>query len=570
MHLPHDFRAVVSGLLGAIWLLGLWYAAPLVQPVRTHARQAAATMALGCFIPLALGAFGLLYEWSLWVGLGAVVAARAILSRRGRIQPRPTESASWDLLVGFGVLLALAWPIAVRPTIDGDTLIYHLPNAASWVAHHSIWTTGTRYWWYPPASEIFAAGLLATGGVDVVGWAGMLPGVLLLLTVRAVARRQGMPAIAGTLLACALLATPVAAVQLVSLQNDLWLTALFLFALSEYAAPAIGMLALTKPYGFHYAIVAGLTCRERRPVTSILTVALVPAGVWVLRDLILLPHAIVPVGTSAGEANVRTTIAAHLPHSLVVLAAASWHAGVIWTLCFVAGIAAIAFSRDVRLRWAALAATVIFAFVPTAFEGGTVQQLATGASLRFGLPVAAAGLAWILSLQRRAVAVAAAAAGIGTAIGIGAQWQLFYNDATTRDAPLVVGVALLSGAASWLLRDSRLRAAAQVLPCIVLGMLAGGLAGSHPADYIADRYGGAFAFVASEKIVRVVTLGLPAGAATTVDPNVDAYDGLDTGACAEARRLNAVVVASAEKLRSLDCGRILYRDGATAVVDPRT
>ena len=52
----------------------------------------------------------------------------------------------------------------MRPLLDGDSLSYHLPNAASWVQAHSLWTTATRYWWYPPASELFAAGLDTVGG----------------------------------------------------------------------------------------------------------------------------------------------------------------------------------------------------------------------------------------------------------------------------------------------------------------------------------------------------------------------------------------------------------------------
>ena len=569
MHVPHDYRAVVSGLCGATWLLGLWYAAPLIQPLRTRPQRAAATMALGCMLPLVLGFVHLLYGWSLWIVLGLIVAARAALTRRGRIEAVTPEGRLWDLLVGFGVLVALAWPVAVRPTLDGDTLIYHLPNAASWVAQHGIWTTGTRYWWYPPASELFGAGLLAAGGINVIGWAGLLPGALLLLTVREAGRRLGAPPLAGTLMACALLATPVAAVQLVSLQNDLWLASLFLFTLTEYALPAFGTLALTKPYGILYALVASLTCRERWRVISALAVSIGAIGVWVLRDVVLLPHAIVPLGTSAGETNLGTTIAAHFPHSLVVLATASWHAGVVWTLLFAAGLLAIPFSRDGRLRWGALAATIFFSIIPTAYSGGPVQQLATGASLRFALPVAAAGLVWMLAFERRVRAVLAAAAGIGSLIGIGVQWQLFRNDATTNDTPAIVAAVVLAVAASFLLTNDRLRIAVYAALFLVLGGLAGGLAGSHPADYIADRYGGAFAFVSSERIDRVVTLGLPAGAAITVDPRIAAYDGLDEGTCGEAKAVNAVIVASTDRLRSLACGRILYRDARTAAIDPR-
>jgi hypothetical protein len=404
MHLPHDYHAVISGVLGATWLLGLWYAARVAQPVKTWSQQLAIAMALGCIFPLALGLINILYAWSLWVVLGAAVSASFYLSSQKRTDLLPAEKPAWDLVVGFGVLLALAWPIAVRPTLDGDTLIYHLPNAASWVTQHGVWATGTRYWWYPPASELFASGLLATGGVGAVGWAGAVPGVLMLFTFRDVAQRHGAQPIFGTLMACALLATPVAAVQLVSLQNDVWLTALFLYALVDCLLPAFGMLALTKPFGFLYALAAGATWRfDHVRITGALTVSIAAIGLWVVRDVILLQHAIVPIKSTEAAANVGSSIAAHLPHSALVLAIASWDRGLSWTALFGLGIAAIVFSPDARVRWAAAAATVFFSLVPTGYETGPVQQLATGASLRFGLPVAALGALWLLSWPPRLV-----------------------------------------------------------------------------------------------------------------------------------------------------------------------
>ncbi len=571
MHLPYDARAICSGALGAVWLLGLWFGAPPLAQSRTLAGRAAATLALGCAIPLALAFAGLLYWWSLWAALVALLAIRLVQRREVRVPPDPPEAMPWDLVIGFAALLALAWPVAVRPTMDGDTFIYHLPNAASWVAHHGIWTTGTRYWWYPPASEIFASGVLATGGIGVVGFAGLLPAALLLLTIRGAAQRNGMPPIAGTLAACALLATPVAAVQLVSLQNDLWLAALFAYALTEVTPPVFGVLALTKPTGPLYALVASATwAADRGTFLRAAAFSLGAIALWAIRDLILRPHAIVPMATSTFPNGwMSTTIAGHLPHSLAVLAASSWNAGLVWTVFFALGVASIVFSREASLRWAALTSLVLFAIMPTGYENA-IPQLATGASLRFGLPLAALGLLWLTAMPRRTATLLACAAALALVAGVGVQWRLFYNDSTTHATPIVVAIAVLVLSLSLFVPVRQARTVVGAALFVVLAGFAGGLARNHPADYVADAYGkgGAFAYVTSAHMPRVVTLGLPAGAVITVDPDIDAYDGTDEGTCARARALDAVIVTSVDRLDSVDCGRVLYRDAATAVVDP--
>ena len=569
MHLPHDPSALFSGGLGALWIVGLWLAAPALANVRTPASRVAMTIALGCAIPLLLATAGVLYWWSLWAALVAILIVR-FAQRHARTENDSAEAPAWDLAVGFVAILALAWPVAVRPVIDGDTLIYHLPNAASWVAQHGLWTTGTHYWWYSPTSEIFASGLLATGGIGVVGLAGLLPAVLLVLTVRSVAVRSGMPPIAGTLAACALLATPVAAVQLVSLQNDVWQAALFAYVLTEFALPAFGALALTKPSGVLYALLAsGAWTSGRKPFLQAAAVSLGVVLLWTLHNLILLPHAVVPIGGEIGKWFAGTSIAAHLPRSLAVLAAASWHAGIVWIAFFILGVASIAFARQTYLRWAALASLVLFAIAPTGYEG-TIPQLATGASLRFALPFAALGLLWVAGLPRRATAFLTSAAALAVCTGIAVQWRLFDNDATTHDTPVVAAVVALMAAGLLRLRDSRLRAAAGAALCVALAALAGGLSRSHPADYIADAFGGGgFAYVASSHVANVVTLGLPAGAVIIVDPRANVFDGLDVGTCEQARALDAVILTSTSRLGGLDCSRILYRDAAMAVVDSR-
>jgi hypothetical protein len=105
---------------------------------------------------------------------------------------------------------------------------------------------------------------------------------------------------------------------------------------------------------------------------------------------------------------------------------------------------------------------------------------------------------------------------------------------------------------------------------MLLAGIAAGLARSHPVSYISDTYGGSFAFAASQRFERIVTLGLPAGAAITADPEANVFDGTDQGACAEARALDAIMIASTDKLAALLCGQIIYRDSRAVVVETRS
>ncbi len=575
MHVPHDVQSIASGALGALWLIGLWLGAPLLlRPARTATLRVAAALALGCAVPLVLGLCDLLYGWSLWMALAAIVASRYVRDARTPSDSAQPPAKPWDLVAAFAVLLALAWPVAVRPVLDGDTLIYHLPNAASWAVHHGVWTTGTRYWWYPPASELFASALFLIGGAGVVGLSGLFPAVLRLLVFRSAAVRHGAHPLVGTSVACALLATPVASVQIVSLQNDLWLTALFLCGITEFYLPAAGTLALTKPNGIVFAIVVALTwLKDRAQTIEALCVALPAVGVWAIRDFVLLRGAIVPPASTWMPGTLATSIAAHFPHALVVLAAASWHSGIPWTVFLALDAASIVLARNAFLRWAAIAATVVFLVVPFGYES-TTPQLATGASLRFALPVAALGGLWLSSLGRRSGAFVVSAASIATLYGIGTVWSVFYNDGTTRSTPFVLAVATLFLAACLRIASPVWRRARAGTLFVVLIAAAADRSRSHPGDYVADAYGrggvpaGGFAFAAASGADPVVTLGLPAGGLVTLKPALDVYDGLDSGTCTQARKLRALILASAQRARDVDCGRVLYRDAASVVIDP--
>ena len=254
---------MLSGTLAALWLLGLLAAAPAL---RTGSRYAFAdrlrdALILGAAIPFALGLIGLLYPAACWIVLAICVA---IAYRRAPPRAAIETPRGRPPYVLIAALAVVAWPALMRPPLDGDTLSYHLPNAAAWVHAHGLWTTDPRYWWYPPGSEIFAAGLFAVSGPFAVGWSGF--GALALLGFRVAhwANAEfGAPEwLADALAAATVTMTPLA-LQAGSLQNDVWLAAFFLESFwvlgreTAAAARTVAIVALLKPYGWIFAFVDG-------------------------------------------------------------------------------------------------------------------------------------------------------------------------------------------------------------------------------------------------------------------------------------------------------------------------
>jgi len=573
LHLPPFSAVWIPDLAGGLWLAGLWFCAPaVVGSDRSAAARAASAAALGVGIPFVLGLCELLYAPALWIALAAMAAIRVHRAGWPRRTDEP-DSRSWDLPVLICVLVAIAWPVAVRPLMDGDSLGYHLPNAASWVVHHGVWTTGTRYWWYPSGSELFASALLAVGGPALAGLSGLAPALVLGLRLRAIAVANGHHPMLGTSIACALLATSVASAQIVSLQNDLWLAAFFLEALAASRPAAIAMVALLKPYGFALAAVAASIPRSAAgPAVRLL--AFVPLAVWALRDLALMAGAVVPPASTWYPGSATTSIAAHFPGSLGVLVTAAWRAGPVWALLMLVATASIGLAREGWVRWAAFASLALFLIVPFGYAND-VPQLAGGQSLRYALPFVALGAAALCTVGRRAAPALIAAAIVASVAGIAGVWTLYWNDAATHDVWLALILAGIATIAVASLRAGAWRSAIGAAAFCLAAAWAGGLAGARPAAYLADRYGaagvpaGVFGAFATTSFERVVAIGLPAGAATLVRPGVDVYDAEPGEACARARALRAgLLLALPAAAPALSCGRAVFRDAASALIAP--
>jgi hypothetical protein len=111
----------LSSVLGALWLLGLFAAAPVL---RTDARydftdRLRDALVLGVAIPFALGFAQLLYPLMCWVALAGCIGFGA---RRWQKRRHADRTAPYLLLAALAIV---AWPQLMRPLLDGDSLSYH-------------------------------------------------------------------------------------------------------------------------------------------------------------------------------------------------------------------------------------------------------------------------------------------------------------------------------------------------------------------------------------------------------------------------------------------------------------
>lgn len=583
---------MASGILAALWLLGLFAAAPVLSGSRPAALadRLRDAIILGIAIVFALGFVHALYPASCWIVLAScvLVAHRSTILRRTR-EPNVPELAPETRgdrppYVLIAALALIAWPPLMRPLLDGDSLSYHLPNAAAWVHAHGLWTTDARYWWYPPASELFAAGLFAVSGGFAVGWSGFAALALLGFRIEQWSRVAfGLPPWLSDLLAAAVATISPLALQAGSLQNDVFLAAFFLeslYALQTAPAVAIRTIAVTalvKPYGWAFALIAAAVSRAPKRVWAAGFAAI---ALWVLHDAILWNHAIVSAASASTANTWQSTILAHAPQALALLV----RVAALASPAALAALAAATFGpwisgRQQRaLGWAALAALLAFLAMPLAFSD-TRAQLATGASLRYAAPALALGGLLLARPARRAPVVAGWLFALCAAVGCSAILATYWNDGGTRSA---LAIALLTVANVALAGKLRVR---WPLPAgFGLAVVATtALAMRHPVDYYADamrvdgRASGVYAWIARAQPPALGGWGLRLGIVNVLAPQTRTLDLPDATACAAASQQRVLLAAvaqndrppalNARRLRDARaCARTLRYDDGLAVV----
>ncbi|MBV8372980.1 MAG: hypothetical protein JOY69_06940 [Candidatus Eremiobacteraeota bacterium] len=576
----------MSALFAALWLLGLLAAAPMLRTETPYGftDRLRDAIILGVAIPFALAFVHALYPLTCWLALAACVA---VASRR----PQPHVILSADrrtppyLLVA--ALALVAWPQLMRPLLDGDSLSYHLPNAAAWVHAHSLWTTDPRYWWYPPGSELFASGLFAVSGPFSLGWSGF--GALALLGFRLVdwARDEfaAPPWLADALAAATVTVAPLA-LQGGTLQNDVWLAAFFLEALwTLRRAPAanartLAVTVLLKPYGWLFATIAALASKAPRSAW------LAAAGIfalWVVHDVVLW-HAAILAPASASSGNTwQSTILAHGLPGLALLVRVALLASPFALLALFAAVVGpfVAGASHRALGWAAVAAAIAFLLMPLAYADWR-PQLETGASLRYAAPAIALGALMLARPATLAPRISFGLLIVSTLFGAASVLATYWNDGGTRTA---LAIALIAIGNVVLAR--RMRADWPLVAGFAVAVVvAGYLTARHPLDYYVDaqRVGGKasalYAWIAREQPRAVGGWGLRLGIVNVLSPSARAIDLPDRNACATARREYVPLVAVAETDRpdsfnalrlsaARGCGPVLFDDGVAVVAEPR-
>ena len=575
----------MAGVGAALWLLGLFAAAPALRTAQRYdfTDRLRDALILGVAIPFALGFVHALYAAACWIALAACIAsayARGFFPER---ESRPAR-APYVLVVA---LAAVAWPQLIRPLLEGDSLSYHLPNAAAWVQSHSVWTTATRYWWYPPASELFASGLYATSGPFALAWSGFGALTLLGFRIYAWTRESGASPLLGDTLAAATVAAYPLAIQAGTLQNDVWLAAFWIESLwrlrgsgdAGAAQRTVAVSALIKPQGW---ILTAIALLARRAGVRPWAAAGVAFGLWVLHDALLWRGSIVAPSTTLYAGDFGSTI---LGHGFPAIALLLRVAAVVAPFALVAILAAAGgpwlARRDRALGWAACAAALLVLVIPFGYATA-VAQLATGASLRFAAPAIAAGAAILSSASQRFTRLATVFFAACTAVGI---WQIgatFWNDAPTRTA---LGVAALAVLSIWCARRplGRWTAIAGFAAAVVASQA---LAQRHTVDFFTDafrvhgRASGIYAWLASNRPPAVGGWGLALGTVNVLAPGARTVELPESDACAAARQQRVMLVAVAQDDRSAafnaarlkaarSCGPVSFDDGLAVAARPQ-
>jgi hypothetical protein len=529
------------------------------------------TILLGVAIPFVLGLLHLLYAPAVWI----VVAALVVWRVRRRVPEAAHDSA---VFVTLAATLIVLWPPLVRPLLDGDTLLYHLPIAVSFVQAHSIWMAGAPYWVYPPASELFASGLFATSGRWSLPLAGMMPALLIVARLYTVARNAGAPAYAAASVPLAFICMPVAAFQSGTLQNDLWLAAFFteIVSLADRSPFSIAMCALLKPFGWIESLIAASAARVS---WRALALGFVPLLVWIAHDVALLART-----GSAGfsmPSYFPNTIVGNLSIAIPQLAhgiATVTPQSFVWLAMLAAG---GFFAPTRRYAVAGIAALVVYAFLPLAYRGFATNYVLDASSFRFALPALACGALAAATLMARTSAAAAIAAFLIAAWGALNVLGIFWNDGYTHWALLIAAIAIF---ASLFVRSTRgISVAFAALLILVVGRWgASSRAQGFYADWMRDPSGkstGLFAWISTHRPVRVVAENVRTGAVLMMSPNSHVVDAAFGTGCEDARRGHAVLLAGSNEITSgpqlaqifgdaRACGSVLYEDGSAIVVQP--
>ncbi len=565
----------------------MWFAAASLD--RSEGPRSPADAVRDTFLVIVGGAFvlglcGILTPWAL-VAWPLCIAAVALATRRDRstVLRRTFQIAppsSW--LLQIVVVSVLAWPGLVRPILDGDSMSYHLPNAAAWATAHSVWTATTTYWWYPPGSELTASAVLLIGGPRCLGFIGFSIVLLLALRLAETFRKHGCATSPASLAAVAIVTVPLIAVQTSSLQNDVWLAAWLLKGIVAARRPLHraalnwAVAAISKPIGFIFAFAGEGITR-----TSIATAGFsaIPIAIWIARDAILRATTR-PLAISESSLGLwQSTVAARGFEGIAVFGAAIAQQGFgVWVL--LALVIASPFAAPTSaLRMLPIAYLIFFFFEPFGYTNG-LPQLSTGASLRFALPALVAGSLSLSTPLKRFPQTAVILGAVAGGIQMRAHVEIFWNDANVRGAFVVGGIVMLTALLPRRARSAYVAASLTGLLCYATRL------DNDPARYAdatISRFGATshvFDWIAAERPPKMVAWETDGGLFTIVSPASIVLDADASDPCRQARDERALLILTVEHdetaarrvqllATARQCGPVAYQDDGAVVIDPR-
>lgn len=536
------------------------------------------TLLIALAVSFCLGMVGLFCAATCWIV--AAIALVAIARCRGRKIPSLDELPAYGpaYAIVAATLIALFWPQLVRPVLDGDSLLYHLPNAASWVVAHSIWTTSTTYWWYPPGSELLVADVYMLGGVGALPLAGLAGAALLALRLVAFARRAKLEPIPAGLCVSAVLSIPLAAVQVGTLQNDTWLAAFLLEVIWAlmHDKPAVlrtaAACAVIKPVGCIFVVVAGL-CLS--PPLS-LALAFIPLGVWFLHDAILSINPFISIMQTSVDNPFQTMIVAHLSAGIPLFFHTLTIQGPTTILFAIVALIIPAVLRPGRVYVVAILFVLLYLFEPFGYGYHNDAQLSSGQSLRFLLPALMVGVVAAFPLLSKFRLLAAVIAFLCLIANIITIRKLFWNDASTHNADLVAIAVLIGFGVSFALRQQRL------VPLLIIGLVFYSAANTSRDGlryYSAEvNNTQAFNWLVKKNPTTVVMWQIRSGIVNVLSPGIRVMDAsLDP--CIQAKMSHAIIIAADTfapdpdafqiRRRVLErCGKTVYVDKNVLIVNP--
>ena len=547
----------------------LWYAAPLLSQTRglTIPSRLRYTLVLLTAMPLLLAALHLLAIWPLLIVAAAACALRFRFARGSRLEYNP-----WDGLAIAIVFLTASAYIPRAPT-DGDSLAYHLPNAIAWVQAGSLDPTWMRYWWYPGGSEISIAGLIASGGLWITGVSSLLAAMMLTSRINMWLRSLDVPAATATAMSAAFITITTAAFQTYDQRNDLVLAAWFIESLwmlrnaSWSGALPVAILALIKPYGWVYALLAVVCTRQPRAL-----VGFVPLALWIAHDALLAPRALVSIASTNALGTWSTTIAGNLPASLTVLAKSIAERGPTALCCFVAPVFALfARGKERSIAIAGTCALGLFLLTPFGYAND-MPQLALGWSLRYDLASLALGMLCLAPLGRRFPTSIAVLATCSALAGIARLLYILNHDTTILIAFLCSVVVSLAAIAAFFTPFRRVAAIAAAAPALALMLYGSNVAAAHVAGFYAVSTNGTGFFRWFESHAHdAESVNLRAGELLMLAPSARVYDA-DAVSCSRAAAESAIIIL-AKGARSAPvakgCGEVLFEDADFVAVLPR-